>query len=635
MVKLLWGAVGERYFEAGVDRGVLYPQGGNGVAWNGLTSVQESPQGGGARPYYLDGFKYLNLAEAEEFEATLEAFSAPAEFAALDGSAEVSSGLFVTQQPRRPFGLSYRTKVGNDLSGIDHGYKIHLVYNALAAPASRQYNTLNDSPQASPLSWTITTAPSLLPGRRPSAHLVIDSRRIGKAALAILEAYLYGSEGLPARLPSPTQIINWIALMQPADGSQPWDEIDIPLTFRGQVERTSVDKINRVTNPRGRNSTSTVVLYNNYVANPSCESAAFAPYNSSLTTTQSTDHIYHGLHSTKVYSTSDGFTRLGISLGNISRPVGKTYLSVWCYIPSTCTANLLRCRFQHSTVTSYREGPFPRDQWFLLEQEITSDAAISSVMYIGFEVTNTKASTDFVYFDAAVVSDFKVPYFDGSTTFDDDLTPEWSGAVHASASRLVAPKPNSFVTPTNGLMYYSQSQDAIAMLKTSNSGATFMTSTISNIIGSEFTAVTEAWSREGKPFRARAYGVGFAGSYEDVNGVGVLRSTGVPTSGHVALNVQNTETSVPGDVYYFRTAFVEGLNYSGPYFDGHSDPFVYQDQEVDPKWTGTENNSRSSFSLITSLPERFTDGDAWMVGDELVVALEGAWRNFGAVPLLV
>lgn len=208
MAVLEWGTVGERFFETGVDRGVLFPKTGDGVPWNGLVSVSEAPTGGEPRSYYLDGFKYLNLATAEEFAATLDAFSSPTEFDKCDGTASIHNGLFITQQPRESFGLSYRTRIGNDVDGTDFGYKIHLVYNALASPSSRSNSTLNDSPAPITLSWGITTAPPPITGFKPSAHFVIDSRKTPKSVLSLIEGVIYGNSSANSRLPDVAELMD-------------------------------------------------------------------------------------------------------------------------------------------------------------------------------------------------------------------------------------------------------------------------------------------------------------------------------------------------------------------------------------------------------------------------------------------
>lgn len=201
MAELVWGSTGQRYFESGIDRGVLYPQVGPGVPWNGLTGVGEKADGGTPRPFYADGYKYLNLSSSEEFAATLTALAAPAEFARLDGTRSVLNGLFITQQRRESFGLAYRTRVGNDLEGVDHGYKIHLIYNALASATNREYKTLDTSASPLSMSWEITTTPPKITGYRPSAHFIIDSRYTPKTLMAQFEGMLYGTFSTDPYLP--------------------------------------------------------------------------------------------------------------------------------------------------------------------------------------------------------------------------------------------------------------------------------------------------------------------------------------------------------------------------------------------------------------------------------------------------
>lgn len=212
MSKLVWDKTGERYYETGVKNGVLYPQDANGaypkgVAWNGLTAVTESPSGAEANPLYADDIKYLNLISAEEFGATIEAYTYPDEFAECDGSAELAPGVSIGQQTRKAFGLCYRTSLGNDVDGADHGYKIHLVYGAIAAPSEKAYATINDSPEAITFSWEVTTTPVSVSGFKPTASLTIDSTKVDATKLAALEAMLYGSESEEPSLPLPDAIV--------------------------------------------------------------------------------------------------------------------------------------------------------------------------------------------------------------------------------------------------------------------------------------------------------------------------------------------------------------------------------------------------------------------------------------------
>ena len=208
---LTWDETGKRLYETGVRKGVLYPQDSSGtyskgVAWNGLTAVTESPSGAEATALYADDIKYLSLTSAEEFGATIEAYTYPDEFAVCDGSAELATGVSIGQQKRKAFGLCYRTIIGNDVDGDDHGYKIHIIYGALAAPSEKGYATVNDSPEAITFSWEITTTPVNVTGFKPTAYLVIDSTKIDAEKLTALEAILYGSESDEARLPLPDEI---------------------------------------------------------------------------------------------------------------------------------------------------------------------------------------------------------------------------------------------------------------------------------------------------------------------------------------------------------------------------------------------------------------------------------------------
>lgn len=212
MSKLIWDQTGERFYETGVDHGVLYPiqEGGvysKGVAWNGLTGVTESPSGAEASPIYADNIKYLNLMSAEEFGATIEAYTYPDEFAECDGSASIATGVYIGQQRRKAFGLSYRTVLGNDVDNNEYGYKLHLIYGALAAPSEKGYTTINDSPEAITFSWEVTTTPVNVTGFKPTACVTIDSTKADATKLAELENILYGTDSEEARLPLPDEVV--------------------------------------------------------------------------------------------------------------------------------------------------------------------------------------------------------------------------------------------------------------------------------------------------------------------------------------------------------------------------------------------------------------------------------------------
>lgn len=220
-MKLEWDLTGERLFETGVRKGVLYPQesGGaypKGVAWNGLTAVTEAPTGAEATPLYADDIKYLSLYSVEELAATIEAYTYPDEFATCDGSASIATGVTIGQQKRKAFGMSYVTAVGNDVDGDEYGYKIHIIYGAMAAPSEKGYTTKSESPEAITFSWEVTTTPVAVKGFKPTASITIDSTKTTAEKLKALEDILYGTDDIEARLPLPDEVLTLMGDNTPA-----------------------------------------------------------------------------------------------------------------------------------------------------------------------------------------------------------------------------------------------------------------------------------------------------------------------------------------------------------------------------------------------------------------------------------
>ena len=212
MSKLKWDQIGERLYETGVDKVVLFPmestgQYGTGVAWNGISAVNESPSGAEPTALYANNGKYLNLISNEDFAATIVAFTYPDEFEECDGSKEIAPGVVIGQQKRKVFGLAYRTLLGNDVDGNDHGYKLHLVYGCLAAPSENNHSTVNDSPEAGTMSWSVSTTPVEVADAKPTATVTIDSTKADKAKLKKLEDMLYGTEQAESKLPLPAEVI--------------------------------------------------------------------------------------------------------------------------------------------------------------------------------------------------------------------------------------------------------------------------------------------------------------------------------------------------------------------------------------------------------------------------------------------
>lgn len=256
MSKLVWDKTGERLYETGVKNGTLYVQNSDGtyplgVAWNGLVSVTESPSGAEATALYADDIKYLNLVSAEEFGATIEAYTYPEEFEECDGTAELAEGVSIGQQTRKQFGLVYKTTLGNDIDGAAYGYKLHIIYNALAAPSEKGYQTVNDSPEAITFSWEVATTPIEVSGKRPTASIVINSTKADANKLAALEDILFGTDVADPRLPLPSEIATLFAEAAPSALSLssivPADDAtgiavdsNIVLTFNNKIAREAV-----------------------------------------------------------------------------------------------------------------------------------------------------------------------------------------------------------------------------------------------------------------------------------------------------------------------------------------------------------------------------------------------------------
>lgn len=256
MAVLAWDESGKHFYETGVRNGVLYPQNNSGlyplgVAWNGLISITENPSGAESTPLYADDAKYLNLISAEEFGATIEAYTYPDEFALCDGSAAIATGVLIGQQARSAFGLAYRTALGNDILLSEYGYKLHIIYGATAAPSEKGYSTINDSPEAITFSWEVSTIPVAVTGFRPTASLVIDSTKVNPTTLATLENILYGTAGADPRLPLPNEIAALFAggapaaialsSIVPADGEGAAAiTADVVMTFNNEIQDEAI-----------------------------------------------------------------------------------------------------------------------------------------------------------------------------------------------------------------------------------------------------------------------------------------------------------------------------------------------------------------------------------------------------------
>lgn len=430
MPRLTWSAVGERFYETGIDRGVLYVDNEIGVAWTGLISVTENSSGGEAKPYYLDGIKYLNLSAAEEFEATLNAFSSPSEFAQCDGVASIHNGLFATQQPRKSFGFSYRTRVGNDLDGSDHGYKIHLVYNALSEPSDNAYSTIGESAEPSIFSWQISTLPPGLTGYKPTAHFVIDSRRTPKGLMAHIEDLLYGSIANSPRLLPPQELLDLVK-------------------SEGPIIRT-----NLFTNPSFRNLVSySTEIRRNLVPNPkfSIDLSKWRSGGSTLTHLTEQEWAISGYAARMVHTTGNPFSYMedvvpstpgqNISASVRARSDNGAYARVSILYRNAANSVI------YTAHGNLKLLPSTSIEVLTVENVITPSDAVGFQIWVYGRLSdgsvpsdNSGLSIDFSEV-IAEVSPAIGTYFDGDTVDNNGLFYEWTGAENASASRAIGYKP--------------------------------------------------------------------------------------------------------------------------------------------------------------------------------------------------
>lgn len=402
MSRLVWGAAGQRFYEAGTDRGVLFVD-NLGVVWNGLKSVTEAPSGGSPKPLYIDGIKYLNLAEAEEFQATLEAFSSPAEFALCDGEMSVYAGLSVTQQPRKSFGLSYRTRVGNDIDDLDYGYKIHIVYNALAAPAQRDRTTLGSTSDPLSLSWSITTTPPIVDGFRPTAHLVIDSRTSPPQALSALEDILYGTNETVSRLPSIQEVI---------------DIFTAPVTRRNLFAPPSFEK-------------------------PYSSGIGILPGESNiLISTSSTEHHGVGLYSLSI-ETPGTHAEEGVTIVLSQDLVENTPVSFafWIKAPTGASLKIRVGRYGDILLNiAFTQSIIGTGSWervVIEDLDYVYDSGVTFQNWLLAMVTTENTNQAVNFFIDEVIWDLTPTigdYFDGNSPDQDGYIYEWIGEIDNSAS---------------------------------------------------------------------------------------------------------------------------------------------------------------------------------------------------------
>lgn len=660
MAKLNWGIIDQRFYEAGADRGVLYPISGPGVPWTGLVSVDERSAGGSPQAYYVDGLKYANLAEASEFEATLTALSAPSEFASCDGTTSLGYGLFATEQPRKSFGLSYRTLIGDPGQGLDRGYKIHLIYNALAAPTSRTNATLSDSPEVVNLSWEISTRPGRSEGIKPTAHLVVDSTKADPLLLTLLEAILYGHDGLSPSLPSALDLIRLFSSWSPfSTGVKP--------TFIGAHPQATTSVTNLALNPSFEATSGTVEVRRNRALSPMPSATAWTAQwgtGGAGTITYSTSGGPGGVgYKQMVWSApGTGTPRMiltGVATAGIPVVAGETIpLSV--DVACSGRAQITWDWYAGETWLSSGAGP-----------TVTPSADIASPTRLTATTGPAPATaTRLAIYVAVVPADVVAgttlratrllvgdagSYFDGSTSPDSDLTPASTGTANASPSILrgagVADTVAANCAGVSSTSWVKSGARSLRLIPTNAANV----DSYANLgggagglrhgmqAGKTYTAL--ATSRLSAPRAGAAtvrimvfHRAGGTGSYT------YLSSTPAPnTAGELehrvtfTLPVGTTEAWVRltngvalggGDVWWDNLALVEG-EYTGPYFDGRSRDLLYRKQLASGSWVGTPDASTSKLWFSASLPETANEGDVVILRKDATLNVNSVYVFYG------
>lgn len=445
MTRLTWGAPGERRFETGVDRGVLYFD-NTAHAWNGLISVEESPQGGSAQGYYYDGVKYASLIGPEEFQASVTAVTVPEVFDEIDGRKAIAPGFYAGEQPRRAFDFIYRSKIGSDTKGVDAGYKIHIIYNALAEATSKTYTTMSDQTAPMEVSWTLTTMPPKAAGYKPTAHFVIDATKMEQSLVSVLEGILYGGEGVTPRLPQPQELLNmfgsWISI-----------EPDLPIVFLGKKVRTIKLVENMIANPTfsrvNPTSTSNQVERTNLFTNPTAMDGEQWTASNGVGSTHSGSGLPYGLPDTfrRVTANSSSPTGFYSVVGTSVMLPGKTY-TISRYVRSSSRRTIrIGCDFSKNGVPLPTQSGEPvtlmPGVWTRAHGVVTvpiGATAANPVGYAGLVSGYPGGAGDTIDQTGQLIElgNQLYPYFDGTNCALYGASVSWLGALRKSQSKFTA-----------------------------------------------------------------------------------------------------------------------------------------------------------------------------------------------------
>jgi hypothetical protein len=619
MSRLTWNDPGTKFFETGIDQGVLYVD-NVGFAWNGLTAVTEKPTGGEAKPFYADGMKFLNVPSSEEFTATIEAFGAPPEFGPCDGTYSVQNGLFVGQQPRKAFSMSYRTLVGNDLLGKNYGYKIHLVWNALASPSERAYSSMNDSPEGVALSWEITTLPPSLTGYKPTAYASFDSRFTPRGLMTAIERILYGSDDADGRMPTLTELID----MAKSEGPLTRTNYVLNPAFRLQSISPDVEiRRNLITNPSARVTTGTVEVRRNLIVNPAFRASngtievrknlcvnpqpatatgyqgvggvtsVSAPWNASRKAVRT---VATGAGTAYMFSANGGETVTSGTVvtvsGTIQVPAGKYYR---VYVHTT-TGNFY---YSSPTPMILSDGNPTRVS---RTETLTSDATDLNLAVLFYENSSgTVLSSGVECFMGDVLierADVAMPYFDGNTAAADGLTYAWTGTADATMSTATGIGVHSMAMSAGVVAWRGSDAASMRLLRKYGSGgwieilSAYAPAAAAGEIYTESVSVSSD-SAGTFSFGYTALGTTPTTTYNVATNTDANPQLLSATSGALAAGTTNfrpmLRPNTNGVIYTIRNLMVEIGKGVRTYFDGST----AAQYGITYSWTGAANTSAS------------------------------------------
>lgn len=619
MPKLVWNAIGERRFEVGVDRGVLYPRARPGVPWNGLVAVSQNVSGGETQPYWADGKKFAQYSDMEEYESTIEAYTYPPEFEELDGTYATGKGLAFGLQPRREFGLSYRTLIGNDVNGTDHGYIIHLVYNCLAAPSDKEYETIEDEVEAVTFSWDITTRNEPYIGGQDTAHVMIDSTKTHPGLLSIVEAIIYGAGGVTPRLPLPNELHSLF---------NSWVSTGVPEKFNliGLMDNTRQTLTNLYMNPSFERAVTTADIYKNLWTNPSFETLGGAdreirrnrylrPNMDSLVGLSAVNGAIISMDAGKVLVSApvNAFADSGIALVSNCPAVNAGETLTYSFDVTGVVEDEWRVSIQGTPLASNYNGPLVRvgvGETKRISATVTFANAGNPAVYV-LRRTASIASTAYVgkplVERGSLLSTVPSPFFSGAVSPDSDLVPSWTGTANASESILTgkqvidvgsvsAYSSASWSLPGGSRSihvsgrwdsndsYASIGGDAGGLRLGMEAGKTYtvlatarMTEPMTGQINGRARTVT---------LHTRAGGAHVPSSSPqtpNIAGVHQIRWTfTIPANSVEAfLRLYNGAYAGEGEIWWDNVLLIEG-DYKGPYFDGSTLPMVRRNLSVSP-----------------------------------------------------